>query len=1086
MSKNMALVSPGVEVTIIDESNYVASAAGTVASIIVATAQDKTSGTGTGTASGTTAANAGSTFLIGSQRELVSTFGNPNFYQTASGSAINGHEINEFGLMAAYSLLGSSNRVYVTRADVDLAELVSSTSRPLGTPTDGVIWLDTGTDTRWGIFEWNLTSGTFTNKIPTVITSTTDLASGIPKASIGAIGAYAIVATNTSNPLYYKNRSNAWVLVGSSAWQISHPTTSGTIASPGLANGNTIVINGTTVTMAGSTAAQLATSINNASITGITAAAVNNKIEIYATSLAVGVDSVADGKLVLANGTGTILTLTGLVAGTFACPLIQQSAHFTVPEFKSTDTVPRPSGSTWIKTTASNLGAVIDVSVYNATTGQFESVSVPLYENDRTAIKNLDTTGGKLIAAGSYYTQFDVTENDTVTYKIFRRFALGALDVTGTVNSATPLTANETFTIQASVANSTTLSTAVSVSVSGTGIANIAADITAANVANVSASVTASGFLQITHSLGGVIVLKDTSGTPIADAGIATTITSGQVRAGNDTNLILSNWVAPTYTASESAPNSDPVTTRSWYHGGTEADILISDGTNWKGYQNITSDARGFNLSNTDATGVIFSASEPLTQIDLTSLVVGDLWIDTSDLENYPMLYRYQVVSGENRFVLIDKTDQTTENGILFADARFMGDATSDVVTGTIPTTASLLASNYLDIDAPDPTLFPRGMLLFNTRRSSYNVKEFRKNHFSRTNFSDTTLYPTLPTEKDAWVSVSGNKNDGSPFMGRKAVRKIVVGGLKAAIDNSEALREDARDFNIIAAPGYPELISNMVSLNNDRRSTAFVIGDTSLRLAATSTAIQNWASNTAADTGNSEDGLVTSDPYLGVFYPPAQTTDLSGNTIIVPASHMMLRTIARSDDQSFQWFAPAGTRRGLIDNVSAIGFLNAATGEFVVDNVRESLRDTLYSNRINPITFFNGVGLMNYGNKTRAAVTSSLDRINVSRLTNYLRSQLQATALGFVFEPNDKITRDELKEQVEQIMNDLVAKRGIFDYLVVCDDTNNTPTRIDRNELYVDVAIEPTKAAEFIFIPIRLKNTGEIASGNIAAAGAV
>jgi hypothetical protein len=1086
MSKNMALTSPGVEVTVIDESNYVANVPGTVASIIVATAQDKTSGTGTGTAAGTTAANAGSTFLIGSQRELVSTFGNPLFYQTASGTPINGHEINEFGLMAAYSLLGSSNRVYVTRADVDLAELSSSTSRPLGNPANGVIWLDTGTDTRWGVFEWSLTAGTFTNKIPTVITSTTDLDSGVPKASIGAIGAYAIVATNTSNPLYYKNRSNAWVLVGSAAWQVSHPTTSGTVASPGLTNGNSITINGTTVTMAGSTAAQLATSINNASITGITAASVNNKIEIYATSLAVGVDSVADGKLVLANASGSILTDTGLTAGTFACPLIQQSAHFTVPEFKSTDTVPRPSGSNWIKTTSSNLGALIDVAVYNSTTSNFEAVSVPLYENDRTASKNLDPTGGKAILAGAYYMQFDVTENDTVTYKLFRRLSTGIMDVTGTVDAATPLTASETFTIQASVANSTTLSTAVTVVVSGTGIANIAADITAANVANVSASVTSSGFLQIQHAQGGTIVLKDTSGTPVADAGFSTAITTGQVRAGNDSNLILSNWVAPTYTASTSAPSSNPANTRKWYHGGTEADILISDGTNWKGYQNITNDARGHNLSNTDSTGVIFSASEPLTQVDLTALVLGDLWLDTSDLENYPRIYRYQVVDSENRFVLIDNTDQTTENGILFADARFNGDATTDVVTGTIATTASLLVSNYLDIDAPDPTLFPRGMLLFNTRRSSYNVKEFRSNHFSRTNFSDTSVYPTLPTEKDAWVTVSGNKNDGSPYMGRKAVRKIVVAALSTAIDTSEALREDARNYNIIAAPGYPELISNMVSLNNDRRNTAFVIGDTSMRLAATSTAIQNWASNTAQDTGNSEDGLVTADEYLGVFYPPGQTNDLSGNTIVVPASHMMLRTIARSDDQSFPWFAPAGTRRGLIDNANAIGFINSATGEFQVDNVRESLRDTLYSNRVNPITFFNGVGLMNYGQKTRSATTSSLDRINVARFANYLRTQIQATALGFVFEPNDKITRDELKEQIEQIMNDLVAKRGIYDYLVVCDDTNNTNTRIDRNELYVDVAIEPVKAAEFIFIPIRLKNTGEIGAGNVASSSAV
>ena len=312
----MALVSPGVEVTVIDESNYVANAAGTVASIIVATAQDKTSGTGTGTAAGTTAANAGSTFLIGSQRELVSTFGNPSFYQTAGGSPINGHEINEYGLMAAYSLLGSSNRVYVTRADVDLAELSSSSSRPLGTPSNGVVWLDTGTDSRWGIFEWNQTAGTFTNKIPTVITVTTDLTGGVPKASIGTIGSYAIVATNTSNPVYYKNRSNAWVLVGSSAWQTSWPTTAGTVASPTLTNGNTITINGSSVTLAGTTVTALATSIVNASITGVTATAVNNKIEIYATSSATSDGSTVDGKILLANGSGSILTDTGLTAGT--------------------------------------------------------------------------------------------------------------------------------------------------------------------------------------------------------------------------------------------------------------------------------------------------------------------------------------------------------------------------------------------------------------------------------------------------------------------------------------------------------------------------------------------------------------------------------------------------------------------------------------------------------------------------------------------------------------------------------------------------------------------------------------------------
>jgi len=1082
----MALVSPGVEVTTVDESQYVSAEQGTVASIIIATAQDKTSGSGSGTAVGTTSANAGKTYLIGSQRELTATFGNPLFYQATGGTPIHGYEVNEYGLMAAYSLLGVSNRAYVTRADINLSELSASVSRPTGASANGTIWLRTGTDTRWGIFEWNKSTGAFTNKVPTVITSSTDLDGGVPKTSIGAVGDYAVVATNTANPTYYKNRSNAWVLVGASGWQTSHATIAGTEASPTLTNGNSITINGSTVTLSGTTVTALANSINTQSITGVTAAVVNSKIEIYATSSAASDGSTTDGKIILANASGTILTDTGLTAGTYACPLVQQSEHYTVPEWKSTDSVGRPTGSVWVKTTVSNLGASFDVRVYSSTAQTFESVSAPLYENDQTALKALDTTGGKNIAVGTYYVQFDSSVNDTVTYKLYRRYSNGALEVTGLVNTASPLTASETFTIQASAANSTTLSSAVTVILSGTTIASLASDINGANVANVSASVTSDGYLKISHALGGLILLKDTSGTPLTDAGITTSITTGQVRAGVSSDLLLSNWVAPTYTASSSAPSSNPANNRYWYHSGFEVDIMIQDGGTWKGYQNVTNDARGHNLSNTSPNGVVISSTEPTLQSDDTALVVGDLWLDSSDLENYPKLYRYETVSSENKWVLIDNTDQTTENGILFADARFMGDTTTDVVTGTLATTKSLLTSNVVDIDRPDPTIYPRGMLLFNTRRSSYNVKQFRSNYFSRTNFSDTTLYPTLPTEKDAWVTASGNRSNGSPHMGRKAVRSVVVAKMQSAIDTSEQLREDSRDFNIIAAPGYPELISNMVSLNNDRRNTAFVVGDSPLRLAATGTAIQNWATNANSASNNGEDGLVTSDPYLSVFYPAGQTTDLSGNTIVVPASHMVLRVITRSDDLSYPWFAPAGTRRGLVDNISSIGYINSSTGEFIVDNTRESLRDTLYSNRVNPITQFTGAGIMNYGNKTRATSSSALDRINVARLVSYMRKIIQRTAASFVFEPNDKITRDELKQLIEQFCNDLVAKRGIYDYLVVCDESNNTNDRIDRNELYVDIAIEPVKATEFIYIPIRLKNTGEIASGNVAAANAV
>ena len=188
-----------------------------------------------------------------------------------------------------------------------------------------------------------------------------------------------------------------------------------------------------------------------------------------------------------------------------------------------------------------------------------------------------------------------------------------------------------------------------------------------------------------------------------------------------------------------------------------------------------------------------------------------------------------------------------------------------------------------------------------------------------------------------------------------------------------------------------------------------------------------------------------------------------------------MLRTIIRSDNVSYPWFAAAGVRRGLVDNASSIGFINSTTAEFNAIGVTESLRDTLYESRINPITFLTGVGLAVYGNKTVGVTGSALDRINVARLVVYLRRVVDLASRNFVFEPNDKITRDEIKQVIERALNDLVAKRGITDYLVVCDESNNTPVRRDRNELYVDVAIEPVKSAEFIYIPIRIKAQGAI-----------
>jgi phage tail sheath protein FI len=189
----------------------------------------------------------------------------------------------------------------------------------------------------------------------------------------------------------------------------------------------------------------------------------------------------------------------------------------------------------------------------------------------------------------------------------------------------------------------------------------------------------------------------------------------------------------------------------------------------------------------------------------------------------------------------------------------------------------------------------------------------------------------------------------------------------------------------------------------------------------------------------------------------------------------MMLKTYALSDQVSYPWFAPAGTRRGGITNATAVGYIDATSGEFQTVALNGGTRDVLYDLKVNPIPFFVGVGLVAYGQKTRARNASALDRINVARLVVYLRSQLTKLARPYVFEPNDSITRDEIKGAVESLLLELVGLRALYDFAVVCDESNNTPSRIDRNELYVDIAIEPVKAVEFIYIPVRIKNTGEI-----------
>jgi hypothetical protein len=1190
----MALVSPGVEVTITDESQYLPAPTNSIPFILLATASNKANPNGTGVASGTTAANAGKLFQVTSQRDLVTLYGNPFFYSTSNGTPIQGYELNEYGLLAAYSALGITNRVFCVRADIDLASLVGQTGRPSGEPAAGAYWLDT-TSSTWGINEFNAVTGKFELQQPIVITDPELLVGGYPVQSVGIPGDYAVNAIPTyeipSAPsavqFFYKNSANIWVSIGSPEWLASWPTVQGTNSVTTLTPGDTITISigggaSTTITVQSApnnTVGFLVSQINSLNYQYLAAGSSGQRLQLYSTQNASTLNDVFPFSLII-SGTGTILSDLGIVSGTYYQPGFAYGTSSEQPLWTAGQAFARPNGSVWIKIGVAGSGLNTAISSWDSVTNNWVPKTITYASSDVGATNALDSTGGKNIPVGTVYTQYsfnssvNIRDDDPPLY-YWERIATGPTVVTGTVTEPEFNNGPYNATVYVSTPGSSILS---SFSMSLDDNSDATDFVNAWNSSAISftiANLTSSGAIQLTHTEGGVIYVNDfdpitgystglmedagfiagstigvkdgfsfstlfqptetstdsslgsglqinvqsafqkyyVNATAFPNAGTGYVVGDTVTFAGTDLGglspandlvvavtavnsltgevtaitpvsgvaapaytTLLSNWVEFDMTANEGAPVAAPANNTNWFFSVVdEVDIMVNTSAGWRGYKNVNYDSNGFPLpsgsNTTDPNGPIVSATEPTVQSDGTALVFGDIWIDTSDLENYPIINRWQLVEGAGRWVRIDNSDQTSSQGVLFADARWATNGTTDPVDDPIPSIQSLLTSNYLDVDAPTNTLYPVGMLLFNTRRSGYNVKQYRTNYFNASSFPDTVL----PTEKSAWVSVSGLQSNGAPFMGRKAQRAMVVQALRAAIDTNSALRDEDNAFNLLATPNYPELQPNMVVLNNDRGQTGFIIGDTPMRLPEDATAIQAWATNAAGASSTGEDGLVTRDTYMGLFYPSGIAPDLSGNLVAVPPSHMMIRTILRNDNIAFPWFAPAGTRRGVIDNATAIGYIDSATGEFVATKTRIGIRDVLYTNQINPLVFFTGNGLLNYGNKSSFNSQSALDRINVARLVAYIRRQLTIAARPFVFEPNDALTRQEISGVVETLMVDLVAKRGIYDYLVVCDESNNTPARIDRNELWVDVAIEPVKAIEFIYIPVRVFNTGEI-----------
>lgn len=492
------------------------------------------------------------------------------------------------------------------------------------------------------------------------------------------------------------------------------------------------------------------------------------------------------------------------------------------------------------------------------------------------------------------------------------------------------------------------------------------------------------------------------------------------------------SWITLTPSVSDSTPYGNTPDGKLWYDAGDTVDMYYKDtvvvgGVNtpvWKPVSTTT-----------------VNTEEPSNPSE------GDIWIDTNYMDNYPVIKRHD----GSDWVTRDNADQTTENGCLFVDLTATPSDTTGIGGG----------ATEMDDEVPNPAYYPDDMLLWNHAVSSGNVKIWN-------------------ATEEFWQTESGNLDSGpyagAPYMFEKAQRHVVVKRLQAALTDNEGLRAETLTYNIIATPGYVECIDEMITLNVDRKETAFVIGDTPMKLSSRMSEVSTWANGTNAGT-NGAAGLTTRNGGAAIYYPSALSTDLSGNDVAVPASHAVLRGIAYNDQVSYPWFAPAGLIRGALSGISNLGLVNSEN-EFMPIALNQGQRDTLYLKKINPLVNFPGQGLYIWGQKTLYPGESALDRVNVARLLAYMRERFDVIARPFIFEPNDQATRLRVLSVFNGFMEDLFVKRAVYDFLVVCDSSNNTPTRIDRNELYIDVAIEPVKAAEFIYIPIRVVNTGAISGG--------
>jgi phage tail sheath protein FI len=324
----------------------------------------------------------------------------------------------------------------------------------------------------------------------------------------------------------------------------------------------------------------------------------------------------------------------------------------------------------------------------------------------------------------------------------------------------------------------------------------------------------------------------------------------------------------------------------------------------------------------------------------------------------------------------------------------------------------------------------------------------------TKTNFRAVTL---VQDHKDFSQGNNGDASDYGGNMSNATVRAAIIGntGNKSGL---YALDQEDVPVTIAAVPGVTDqnVQNSLISLAESTQNFLGVVSPP-VGFRSAQQAIQ-WTNGKA--TGRT---AAINSSYGSVYWPWVKMFDgFTGKDLWMDPSIFAIGQMCYTDEVADPWFAPAGLRRGRLTKPVDVEV-----------KLNQGDRDALYGpgNIVNPITKFTSDGIVIYGQRTAQRAATALDRINVRRMMIFLRRLVLQSTRRFVFEPNDPITWEQIRNILSPALGDIQQRRGITAYKVVCDETTNTPLRIDRNELWCKVIIKPTKTAEMLIFELNLTN---------------